>query len=166
MSNKINIYENIFDSDYFQKKILNDLKNQTISLDDAIKYNKIISVLSNYNTYKEMKNEEDSYYEKYGCGNELEKVLLETKYLNKKIYNLYTNELNDSDLRNRLLIIMIELMSMKKSINSNISYEELEKIKKNILDYEILFNIEFKFLTEAYIYLIEKLDNSEVKKCK
>ena len=67
MINKIDDYNSL---------IIEQYKNNKITMEEALKYKKIVLLLSKYDYYEDIKLVEEEYYSKYGCTSETDKIKL------------------------------------------------------------------------------------------
>ena len=142
-----NIFNNVND---FNEILLNEIKNDKINKTDAIKYKKIYDYILKFDTVKDMIEVEDAYYIKYDCLTEYQRIILEVQYLKIKLIHLFKESKDLSRRKNEIASAIIMLDKAQKSINENLSEDEFRDNKNFLIMLEAEFDIEIKFIYNAY----------------
>ncbi len=154
----------VLDQFSFKQILLNALREQQIDFDEALRLNKILKSIMQYNTLDDMFQYEDIYYTKFRCKNELDKINLEIGYLKAKLLGKYNarkdKQGSEFDVDETLLSLeKIEKMLLVHTDDDNF----LSLIKEKIILLELKLNIEIKFLGAAHEYFKNKIYSLHMK---
>lgn len=153
-------------SDNINSLLLELVKKSIISSQDAVLLKKIHRTIERYDTYNSLENAEDEYYSSFSCYTKLDRIMLETKYLESKLHKIYNDSLANGEQRTKITFAILKLKDLTETVKTCRDDHSLDDFIKQIIMLEAEFDIELKFLSEAYNYLQSKiliLTNGESK---